>query len=79
MVVSNIYIVHVRYYMYMYMCIIFCVCSDLEYGLPVQVRDHALAIKDTTPKSDVNKEYYLQNLDNQVSLKIDNLRENNVP
>lgn len=41
---------------------------DLEYGLPVQVRDHALAIKDNTPKSDVNKEYYLQNLENQASL-----------
>ena len=44
------------------------VCADLEYGLPVQVRDHALSIKDNTPKSDVNKEYYLQNLENQVSL-----------
>ncbi len=43
--------------------------SDLEYGLPVQVRDHALAIKDNTPKSDVNKEYYLQNLENKVSVK----------
>ena len=41
---------------------------DLEYGLPVQVRDHALAIKDNTPKSDVGKEYFLQNLENQVSL-----------
>ena len=39
---------------------------DLEYGLPVQVRDQALAIKDNTPKSDVGKEYYLQNLENQV-------------
>jgi hypothetical protein len=32
------------------------------------VRDHALAIKDNTPKSDVNKEYYLQNLENKVSV-----------
>ena len=40
--------------------------SDLEYGLPVQVRDHALSIKDNLPQSDVNKEYYLQNVDNQV-------------
>ena len=44
------------------------ICADLEYGLPVQVRDHALAIKDNTPKSDVNKEYYLQNLENQVRI-----------
>ena len=33
---------------------------DLEYGLPVQVRDAALKIKDDLPRSDVNREYYLQ-------------------
>ena len=43
------------------------VLTDLEYGLPVQVRDQALAIKDTVPKSDVGREYFLQNLENQVS------------
>jgi len=36
---------------------------DLEYGLPIQVRDHALKIKDDLPRSDVNREYYLQNVD----------------
>eukprot|EP00092_Neocalanus_flemingeri_P041763 GFUD01045488.1.p1 GENE.GFUD01045488.1~~GFUD01045488.1.p1 ORF type:complete len:393 (-),score=140.32 GFUD01045488.1:170-1348(-) len=36
---------------------------DLEYGLPIQVRDAALKIKDDLPKSDVNREYYLQNVD----------------
>ena len=41
---------------------------DLEYGLPVQVRDHALSVKDNLPQSDVNKEYFLQNMDKQVSL-----------
>ena len=39
---------------------------DLEFGLPVQVRDHGLSIKDNLPQSDVNKEYFLQNVDNQV-------------
>ena len=40
---------------------------DLEYGLPVQVRDHALRIKDDLPKSDANREYYLQNVDAQLA------------
>jgi pre-mRNA-splicing factor RBM22/SLT11 len=31
---------------------------DLEYGLPVQVRDEALKIKDNLPRSSVNKEYF---------------------
>lgn len=39
---------------------------DLEYGLPIQVRDAALKIQDELPRSDVNKEYYIQNMDNQV-------------
>lgn len=34
---------------------------DLEYGLPVQVRDAALKMQDNIPKSDVNREYYQQN------------------
>ena len=33
---------------------------DLEYGLPIQVRDSVLKVKDDLPKSDVNREYYLQ-------------------
>ncbi|CAI8048528.1 Pre-mRNA-splicing factor RBM22 [Geodia barretti] len=40
---------------------------DLEYGLPVQVRDHGMNVKDNLPQSDVNKEYFLQNVDNQLA------------
>ncbi|CAB3993500.1 pre-mRNA-splicing factor RBM22-like [Paramuricea clavata] len=40
---------------------------DLEYGLPVQVRDHALGLKDEMPKSDVNKEYYTQNAERELA------------
>ncbi|UYV66308.1 RBM22, partial [Cordylochernes scorpioides] len=40
-----------------------CVCV----GLPVQVRDSALNIKDEIPQSEVNKEYYSQNMENQVA------------
>ena len=36
-------------------------------GLPVQVRDAALKIQDSMPKSDVNKEYYQQNLEKEAS------------
>ena len=39
----------------------------LEYGLPIQVRDAALKIKDELPKSDVNREYYLQNVDSALA------------
>lgn len=38
---------------------------DLEYGLPVQVRDAALKIRDDLPRNEINKEYYIQNLDNR--------------
>ncbi|XP_022089325.1 pre-mRNA-splicing factor RBM22-like [Acanthaster planci] len=40
---------------------------DLEYGLPIQVRDAALNIKDEMPKSEVNKEYYSQNIERQIA------------
>lgn len=40
---------------------------DLEYGLPVQVRDQALKIQDSMPKSDVNKEYYTQNMERELA------------
>ncbi|XP_070544390.1 pre-mRNA-splicing factor RBM22-like [Ptychodera flava] len=40
---------------------------DLEYGLPLQVRDAALNIKDDMPKSDVNKEYYTQNMEREIA------------
>jgi len=37
-------------------------------GLPVQVRDAALKLQESMPKSDVNKEYYTQNMEREVSL-----------
>jgi pre-mRNA-splicing factor RBM22/SLT11 len=40
---------------------------DLEYGLPTQVRDAALRVKDDLPKSDVNREYYIQNIDRELA------------
>ena len=40
---------------------------DLTYGLPVQVRDAALKIKDDLPKSDVNREYYIQKIDGELA------------
>ncbi|KAJ8866500.1 hypothetical protein PR048_032343 [Dryococelus australis] len=43
---------------------------DLEYGLPIQVRDAALRIRDDLPRSEVNKEYYIQNMDKELG-KID--------
>lgn len=35
-------------------------------GLPTQVRDAALNVKDDLPRSEVNKEYFAQNMDNEV-------------
>ena len=40
---------------------------DLEYGLPIQVCDVGLYFKDDMPKSDVNKEYYTQNMETEIS------------
>ncbi|WWC92189.1 pre-mRNA-splicing factor SLT11 [Kwoniella dendrophila CBS 6074] len=40
---------------------------DLEYGLPVQVRDAALGRKAQAPTSDINKQYYIQNLEAQMA------------
>lgn len=39
-------------------------------GLPVQVRDAALKIADEMPRSDVNKEYYTQNMEREVCVKL---------
>ena len=44
---------------------------DLEYGLPIQVRDAALKVKDDLPKSDVNREYYIQNIDRELATNSD--------
>lgn len=40
---------------------------DLEYGLPIQVRDAALKVVEQMPQSDVNKEYYIQNIDKELA------------
>lgn len=45
---------------------------DLEYGLPTQVRDTALALKNNAPSSDINREYYAQNMDGKVRLYLMN-------
>ncbi|KAK7693720.1 hypothetical protein QCA50_003292 [Cerrena zonata] len=39
---------------------------DLEYGLPTQVRDTALAIQNDAPTSEVNREYYAQNMESKL-------------
>ncbi|TDL24829.1 hypothetical protein BD410DRAFT_785553 [Rickenella mellea] len=39
---------------------------DLEYHLPTQVRDTALALKMQAPNSDINREYYAQNMDGKL-------------
>jgi len=39
---------------------------DLEYGLPTQVRDTALGLKNAAPSSDINREYYAQNMDGKL-------------
>jgi len=40
---------------------------DLEYGLPVQVRDEALKIKDDLPRSAVNRDFFNQNAEKQLA------------
>lgn len=46
---------------------------DLEYGLPVQVRDTALSISshDAIPKSDVNREYFAEEHDRKTRAGLD--------
>lgn len=46
---------------------------DLEYGLPVQVRDTALSINshDAIPKSDVNREYFAEEHDRRTRAGLD--------
>ncbi|KAJ3281682.1 RNA-binding domain-containing protein [Rhizoclosmatium globosum] len=36
---------------------------DLEYGLPVQVRDSVLEVQDSVPRSDVNREYFINRVE----------------
>ncbi|PPQ77507.1 hypothetical protein CVT25_011304 [Psilocybe cyanescens] len=39
---------------------------DLEYGLPTQVRDTALGMQNEAPTSDINREYYAQNMEGKL-------------
>lgn len=39
---------------------------DLEYGLPVEVRDKALRLNQQLPRSEVNREYFHQQVDQQL-------------
>ncbi|KAL5966586.1 Pre-mRNA-splicing factor RBM22 [Taenia solium] len=39
---------------------------DLEYGLPVEVRDKALRLNQQLPRSDVNREYFHQQIEQQL-------------
>lgn len=36
-------------------------------GLPVQVRDHALSIKEDMPKQGANRDYFIQNADRELA------------
>uniref|UniRef100_A0A5S6QWH6 Pre-mRNA-splicing factor RBM22 n=1 Tax=Trichuris muris TaxID=70415 RepID=A0A5S6QWH6_TRIMR len=40
---------------------------DLEYGLPVQVRDYALGLKDDLPKTGANKDYFIQAAEREMA------------
>jgi len=40
---------------------------DLEYALPTQVRDTALGVQNEAPTSDINREYYAQNMEAKLN------------
>ncbi|CAJ0920136.1 21323_t:CDS:2 [Entrophospora sp. SA101] len=40
---------------------------DLQYNLPVQVRDTALNVTNDAPRSDINREYFAQNIEGKIS------------
>lgn len=44
-----------------------CCILDLKYGLPTQVRDTVLGLEDDAPKSDVNRDYYANNMEAQMA------------
>lgn len=39
---------------------------DLEYGLPVQVRDSVLQVESSVPRSDVNREFFIQTAEGKL-------------
>lgn len=39
---------------------------DLQYGLPVEVRDKALNVKSEAPSTNINRQYFAQNLARKV-------------
>jgi pre-mRNA-splicing factor RBM22/SLT11 len=39
---------------------------DLQFGLPTQVRDAALGMKAAAPTSNINREYYAQNIESKM-------------
>ncbi|RKO87716.1 hypothetical protein BDK51DRAFT_9016, partial [Blyttiomyces helicus] len=39
---------------------------DLDYGLPVQVRDSVLNVQDAVPRSDVNREFFVQKVEGEL-------------
>lgn len=51
---------------FIFKCSFFCFPLQLDVGLPIQVRDTGLSVKDDMPRSDVNKEYYTQNMEREV-------------
>lgn len=44
---------------------------DLQFGLPTQVRDTALGMKNQAPTSDINREYYAQNVEAAIESGIE--------
>ncbi|CAH8657916.1 unnamed protein product [Heterobilharzia americana] len=44
---------------------------DLEYGLPVEVRDKALRLSQQLPKNDVNREYFHQQIEQSLEVEGD--------
>ncbi|KAJ3117566.1 RNA binding motif protein 22 [Phlyctochytrium bullatum] len=39
---------------------------DLEFGLPVQVRDAVLNVEESMPRSDINREYFVQKAESEL-------------
>lgn len=44
-----------------------CCILDLKFGLPTQVRDTVLGLEDNAPKSEVNRDYYANNMEAQMA------------